>query len=191
MREYDQIAEWYAAERTDQTGVPEASALAASIPRGSLVLDVGCGNGIPITSALLRAGHHVVGLDSSQAMLARFQQNCPQALAVRGNVESLPFTGFRFDAAVAIGVMFHLNSENAIRAIENLSRSLKRGAPFLFTSGDADGPDAKEGVMNGVTFRYFSYSTEGYRRILDDRNFTLVDVHADRGQNTYYLAKKR
>ena len=39
--------------------------------------------------------------------------------------------------------------------------------------------------MNGVTFRYFSYSVHSYRRILGDNGFTLVDVHADRGNNTY------
>jgi SAM-dependent methyltransferase len=123
-------------------------------------------------------------------MLAHFKQNCPEALAVRGIVESCPFAEGVFDAAVAWGVMFHLNPENAIRAIANLSRILKRGAPFLFTSGDEDGFDAKEGAMNGVTFRYFSYSVQNYRRILGDHSFTLVDVHADSGNNTYYLAKK-
>jgi SAM-dependent methyltransferase len=190
VREYDLIAEWYASERVDQTGVPEATALASSIPRGLLVLDVGCGNGIPITRALLSEGHRVVGLDSSSAMLARLKQNCPEALAVRGIVESCPFADRIFDAAVAWGVMFHLNPKDAIRAIANVSRILKRGAPFLFTSGDVDGFDAKEGKMNGVTFRYFSYSIQNYRSILGDHCFTLVDVHADSGNNTYYLAKK-
>lgn len=83
MREYDLIAEWYASERDDQTGVPEAAALASSIPRGALLLDVGCGNGVPISRALLSAGHRVVGLDSSSAMLARYKQNCPEAFAVK------------------------------------------------------------------------------------------------------------
>src|SRR5439155_9020807 len=84
VREYDLIAEWYASERVDETGVPEATALASSIPLGSLVLDVGCGNGIPITRALLSQGHRVTGLDSSSAMLAQFSQNCPEAFAIRG-----------------------------------------------------------------------------------------------------------
>jgi hypothetical protein len=44
--------------------------------------------------------------------------------------------------------------------------------------------------MHGVTFRYFSYSPQSYRRILADHSFTLLDVHADTGNNTYYLAKK-
>ena len=190
MREYDLIAEWYASERDDQTGVPEVSALASSIPRGALLLDVGCGNGIPISRALLSEGRRVVGLDSSSAMLARYKQNCPEAFAVRGIVESCPFADEVFDAAVAWGVMFHLNPEDAIRAIANISRILKRGAPLLFTSGDEDCLDAKEGTMNGVTFRYFSFNAHSYRRILSDYRFTMVDIHADSGKNTYYLARK-
>jgi SAM-dependent methyltransferase len=190
VREYDLIAEWYSSERDHRTGVPEVTTLATSIPRWSLVLDVGCGNGIPITRALLSEGHRLIGLDGSSAMLAHFKQNCPETFAVRGIVQSCPFADGVFDAAVAWGVMFHLNPEDAIRAIANVARTLKRGAPFLFTSGDVDCVEAKEGKMNGVTFRYFSYSVQSYRRILGEHGFTLVDVHTDSGNNTYYLAKK-
>jgi len=190
VREYDLIAEWYASERVDETGVPEATALASSIPLGSLVLDVGCGNGIPITRALLSKRHRVVGLDSSHAMLTRFRQNCREALPVQGIVQSCPFADCIFDAAVAWGVMFHLRPEDTIKAIASVSRVVKIGAPFLFTSGTVDGFDGKDGTMNGVTFRYFSHSVDGYRRILGDHGFRLIDVHADKGNNTYYLANK-
>lgn len=190
MREYDLIADWYAAERADQIGLPETTTLASSIPSRSLVLDIGCGNGVPITRALLSAGHRVIGMDSSRAMLALLKHNCPEAFAVRGIIQSCPFADCVFDAAVAWGVMFHLNPKDAIAAIANVSRMLKRGAPFLFTSGDVDDMDGKEGNMDGVTFRYFSYSANSYRRILGDHDFTLVDVHADSANNTYYLAKK-
>ena len=99
-------------------------------------------------------------------MLGIFNTTAPQVFAVRAIVQSCPFADCVFDAAVAWGIMFHLNPEDAIRAIANVSRILKPGAPFLFTSGDADSFDGKEGNMNGVTFRYFSYSVENYRRIL-------------------------
>jgi SAM-dependent methyltransferase len=89
-------------------------------------------------------------------MLANFRHNCPEAFTVGGIVQSGPFADCMFDAAVAWGVMFHLNPEDATRAIANVSRIVKRGAPFLFTSGDVDSFDGKEGKMNGVTFRYFS-----------------------------------
>lgn len=46
MREYDLIAGWYASERTNLIGVPDVAAFASALPRGSRVLDIGCGNGI-------------------------------------------------------------------------------------------------------------------------------------------------
>jgi hypothetical protein len=47
VHQYDLIADWYALERVDQTGVPEVMARAQSIQRDARVLDVGCGNRIP------------------------------------------------------------------------------------------------------------------------------------------------
>ena len=190
MREYDLIAEWYAAERLDATGVPEVLQLASSLPRASLVLDIGCGNGVPITRCLLEAGHRVVGIDTSGVMLSRLRRNMPGTPAVRAAVQHCPFANATFDAAVAWGVLFHLPQPEQHNAIASVSRVLRPGAPFLFTSGDVDGPNAKKGSMNGVMFQYFSFSVEGYRRILAEHGFTLVDVHADAGKNTYYLAKK-
>jgi len=123
-------------------------------------------------------------------MLEHFRRNCPDAFAVKGIVQSCPFADCVFDAVVAWGVMFHLNPNDAIRAIANVSRIVKPGAPFLFTSGDVNCFGGKEGKMNGVTFRYFSYSANDYRCILGEHGFTLANVHADSGNNRYYLAKK-
>jgi len=190
VREYDLIAEWYASVRNDTTGVPEATALASLLPRRSRVLDIGCGNGIPITKALMGGEHRVVSLDSSGAMLRHFRLNYPGMPAVQATVQSCPFLDSIFDAAVACGIMFHLNPEDQIRAIANVSRVLKPGALFLFTSGDEDCFQGKVSTMNGVEFRHFSYSIGRYERLLRDHGFTLDKVHADNGNNTYYLAKK-
>src|SRR5262245_40825800 len=57
MREYDLIADWYASDRGRTVGVAEALAVAATLPAWSRILDVGCGNGVPITEALVNAGH--------------------------------------------------------------------------------------------------------------------------------------
>jgi len=62
MHEYDLIAEWYATDRDHGTGIPEVTALSDSLPGGATVLDVGCGTGIPITRALVAAGHSVLGV---------------------------------------------------------------------------------------------------------------------------------
>jgi len=190
MHEYDLIAEWYAAERSRETGVAEVRALANALPPDSLVLDIGCGNGIPITRTLLESGQCVVGLDSSSAMLQKFQANCPGTRAVLGDIQTCEFAASSFDGAVAWGVMFHFRPDDQVKAIARVADVLKTGAPFLFTSGDTDGFEPKEGTMDGVVFRYYSFSTENYRRILREQGFALVDVHVDSGENTYYLATK-
>lgn len=107
-----------------------------------------------------------------------------------GHIESYPLEMATFDAAVAWGIMFHLIPEAQVRAIANVSHSLKKGAPFLFTSGDEDGFEPKAGTMNGVTFHYYSFSKANYERILAEQGLTLVDVHRDEGENTYYLASR-
>jgi ubiquinone/menaquinone biosynthesis C-methylase UbiE len=190
MHEYDLIADWYAAERTDQTGVPEVKSLASTLSPGSRILDAGCGNGIPVTRTLIESGHQVIGLDSSSKMLERFRANFPQTPAILGTIQSCPFPDSYFDAAIAWGVMFHLTPDDQIKTIASIARVLKTNAPFLFTSGDVDGFEAKEGSMNGVTFRYYSFSIENYRKLLSEQGFSLIDVHADEGENTYYLATK-
>jgi len=196
VREYDLIADWYASERVDTaadgSGVPEV-VLASSIRTGGRVLDIGCGNGLPLTKALLNQGHRVVGIDSATKMLRRFRINCPDALAVRADVQGCPFAAQAFDAAIAWGVMFHLRQAEQAQALASVSRMLKTGAPFLFTAGYPDTLDdcqGHTGVMNGVEFRYYSCTKDGYRSVLDEYGFALVDFHVDAGQNGYYLARR-
>lgn len=190
MREYDLIAEWYASERGTQTGVPELKALAPAIVPGGRVLDLGCGNGYPLTTALLSLGFRVVALDSSSEMLARFPLNCPDTPAVRAVAQACPFVEGTFDAAIAWGVLFHLPQPEQVQAVSDVSRVLKPGAPFLFTAGDVDGRDPHVGTMNGVEFPYYSFTIDGYQRILHENGLKLIAFHVDKGDNSYYLARK-
>ena len=195
MREYDLIADWYAAEANRGTwaGVPEVTSLAESIPAGARVLDIGCGHGKPLTNVLLDRGCRVVGLDSSANMLGIFQRNFPTVPVVRGRIETTGFASESFDAAHMWGVMFHLTLDQQRRAIGEVGRVLKPGAPFLFTSGDLDVHDDPErgvGQMNGVTFYYYTYSKGDYAALLQSHGMHLVETHTDRGQNMYYLARK-
>jgi ubiquinone/menaquinone biosynthesis C-methylase UbiE len=190
MREYDLIADWYWTDRGQTVGVAEALAVAATLPRGSRTLDIGCGDGVPITEGLVKAGHRVVGLDTSTGMLARFRVNLPGTPVVRGDARSCPFSNGRFDAAVSWGMMFHLPPAHQQAAFASVSRVLKAGAPFLFTAAEIEDADDAgiTGTMNGVTFHY--YAVRSYRTLLAQHGFVLVDVHDDPGVSTYYLARK-
>jgi SAM-dependent methyltransferase len=194
VHEYDLIAEWYASQRTDATGVPEVTALVASLPSSASVLDVGCGNGLPLTRVLIDHGCRVLGVDSSPKMLERFAKNFPDVPAICASIQDCDFAGRTFDAAFAWGVMFHLPKSEQVKAIAKVASVLKPGGLFLFTSGDEQGgmdSEPFEGEpMNGVRFFYYSFTKDGYRDVLGEHGLTLEETHIDKGQNRYYLARK-
>jgi SAM-dependent methyltransferase len=172
MHEYDLIAEWYAGDRSHHVGVPEVEALTASLSPGACVLDAGCGNGVPLTRVLIAGGCRV--------------------FAVCAHIETCDFGGRTFDGAIAWGIIFHLTLDQQRQAIANIASVLKPAAPFLFTSGDEPGDDPMgiTGQMNGVTFPYFSYGADSYRRMLGEAGCALEHTHIDAGKNMYYLARK-
>jgi ubiquinone/menaquinone biosynthesis C-methylase UbiE len=192
VREYDLIAEWYAREGRREAGVREALDLVGALPAGARVLDLGCGNGIPITSVVVAAGCRPIGVDSSSEMLARFLVNCVGTPAVRAVAQRLPFRDDPFEAVVCWGMLFHLPQADQCQAVAEASRVLCSGGVFLFTSGNVDDDSGTHVTpMNGVDFHYYSYSAEGYRRILAERGIDLLNLTVDAGQNTYYSARKR
>ncbi len=87
--------------------------------------------------------------------------------------------------------MFHLPQAEEVKVIASVARVLTPGGSFLFTAGDAvDDSGDHIGVMNGVEFRYYSFTIDGYRRVLADHGLRLIDFHKDTGDNGYYLAVK-
>ena len=190
MREYDSIADWYQTDRSRTFGVAEALAIATLLPAHSRILDVGCGNGVPITEALVNAGHRVVGLDSSAGMLARFRANLPGTPIVRGDARCLPFADGSLDAAISWGMIFHLPPTGQAAVFASVSRALKPGAPFLFTGTEIDGvgDTGVTGTMSGVTFHY--YAVPGYQNLMDAHGLVLEAIHDDPGVSTYYLTRK-
>ena len=193
MHEYDLIAEWYASQRIDATGAPEVTTLLSTLPVSASVLDVGCGNGVPLTRVLIDHGCEVLGVDSSPNMLERFAKNFPGVPVICARIQDADLSGRAFDAAVMWGVMFHLPYAEQAKAVAKVASVLKPGAPFLFTSGDeTDDEDAfKDGEpMNGVPFRYYSHSREGYRKLLSECGLRLEETHLDKGGNIYYLARQ-
>jgi len=190
MCEYDLIADWYTTDRSRTFGVSEALAVAATLPAQSHILDVGCGNGVPITEALVNAGHCVVGLDSSAGMLAWFRVNLPGTPIVRGDARRCQFADGSFDAAISWGMVFHLPPADQAAVFASVSRALKPNAPFLFTGTEIAGVDSTgiTGTMNGVTFHY--YAVPDYQDLIAEHGLVLENIHDDLGVSTYYLTRK-
>ena len=89
-------------------------AVAAAIPAGAIVLDLGCGAGLDslIAARLVGATGHVFGIDFSGSMLARARQAATaygtRVTFCRGDAEQLPLAEASVDMALVNGI-FNLN----------------------------------------------------------------------------------
>ena len=107
-------------------------AVFAEIPVGAVVLDLGCGAGLDSLIAAQRVGPQgkVIGVDFSEAMLARARQAAVE-LGVRNvefyqaDAEKLPIEDGLIDVALANGI-FNLNPERGA-IFGELARAVRQG----------------------------------------------------------------
>ncbi|MEV4943530.1 class I SAM-dependent methyltransferase [Streptomyces zaomyceticus] len=112
----------------------QARVLAAALrPPGSLVIDIGCGDGTAAeTAGPLLAGHRIVGLDWSQDALRRARPRI--AHLVRGELDSgsLPFTDGCADAVLFSEVIEHLVDPD--QALDEIQRVLRPGGHLMLST---------------------------------------------------------
>ncbi len=100
--------------------------VAAVDPRaGDRVLDVATGTGL-VAAELVRRGATVVGLDQSEAMLARARARLNgRATFVQGEAESIPFADGEFDALTFTYLLRYVDDRAA--TMRELARVVKPG----------------------------------------------------------------
>jgi demethylmenaquinone methyltransferase / 2-methoxy-6-polyprenyl-1,4-benzoquinol methylase len=129
-RSYDEVA---AAFSFFQDGRWRRAAVAAVEARpGDRVLDVACGTGLVTKELAGRWGCRVVGLDQSEAMLARARAKAAadprlaaRASFVRGEAEELPFAAAEFDHLTFTYLLRYVDDPAA--TLRELARVVKPG----------------------------------------------------------------
>jgi len=183
---YDAVAEEFAVRRDSHIGVPQVTAWAEALPRGAAVLDLGCGTGVPISEALIRAGCSVHGVDASSQMVAAFRARFADVPVVCEPIEQSALFGREFDGVIAWGVMFLLAAEVQAEVIRRVSRALCTGGSFLFTS-----PFQACTWSDSLTARLsVSLGAEAYRHLLTAEGLTVVREFHDDGDNYYCQSRK-
>ena len=133
--EYAPFYDWENARTLGRRDVPFWRTLA--LQSDGPVLELGCGTG-RISIPLARAGASLVGIDRSDAMLARASQRIRRgrltrhARLLRGDIRSLPFRASTFPLVIApYGVLQSLLRERDLAAtLQAVARVLKPRATF-------------------------------------------------------------
>lgn len=190
---YESISEEFLARRgnggtrSNAIGAKEVRKWATTLPRGSSVIDLGCGPGFPITVVLVEEGLQVFGVDAAPSFVAAFRRNLPGTPIVCESVLESRFFNRTFDAALSIGLMFLLKAEEQHRLIRRFADILAPGGRLLFTATTE--PHVWNDVMTGL--ESISLGGEEYRKLLGAAGISVAHEYEDVGENHYFDAFKR
>ena len=174
---YDKIASWWNEQlRESSFGMPFVQrAIGLSTNRGK-ALDVGCGSGGRVITALLQAGFQVTGLDVSAAMVELARKQHPGSCFIHDDIcEWEPRE--QYDLIIAWESIFHAPYDAQSRVLRKLCAALANGGVLLFSAGGVDGEIT--GEMCNQFFYYSSLAQEEYLRILKDMGCRCILMERD------------
>jgi trans-aconitate methyltransferase len=182
----------WARDRGDAPGTEAAwiARLLALLPPAAHVLDIGCGSGAPIATAIASAGHRVTGLDASPTLLDLARARLPDAEWIEADMRAMDL-GRRFDALVAWDSFFHLDHDAQRGMLPRFAAHAVPGAPLLFTSGPRHG--VAMGSYAGEPLFHASLDPAEYRALLAAHGFEVLDHRAEDpagGGHTVWLARR-
>jgi SAM-dependent methyltransferase len=172
--------------RSTGIGVNAVREWSRTLPRGTAVIDLGCGPGFPITEVLVAEGLDVFAIDAAPSLVEAFRRNLPNTPVICEAVQDSTFFHRTFEGVLAWGLMFLLSPEDQRRLIQSIADILVPGGRLLFTSV------AEPLVWNDAMTRLQSRSlgAEEYRRQLSAVGLSVTCEYEDEGQNHYFDASK-
>lgn len=171
---YNKIAHLWGAARSKFFGREREyiDALLLNVPAGSTILDLGCGTGCPMADYITSLGHHILGVDQSEEMLAIARQNLPNEKWVLSSMEAYePQTGYQ--GALLWDSLFHLPRKKHEPIIRKVVRELPSRGRLMLTVGGSAHP-AFTDFMYGQEFYYDSNTPEETERLLSNLGCSLV-----------------
>jgi SAM-dependent methyltransferase len=138
---YDKISHTYRGDHLDWSDpaiiqyTQWVTDLIALIPSRGTILDLGCGNGIPVAKVLVDAGFALIGVDISAVQIARAQIAVPSARFVCADMTGLTFQPQTFTAIVCFYAIIHVPLAEQPALLASIYEWLQPGGYLLATVG--------------------------------------------------------
>ena len=174
-RGYDAMIDtWeaWSAQITDDPRHEFTADLAARLPDGARVLELGCGGGTRETQAL--AGRfRLTGVDLSERQLERARARVPNAEFVRGDLTTIEFDDGSFAAVVAYYSFNHVPRELLAPVFARIHGWLADGGYVMAALGASD-LEAWTGDFLGAPTFFSGFPPETNSRLVREAGFELV-----------------
>lgn len=175
---YDHVAEqyrdWVSRTRTDER-TRYADLLAAQLPAGAAVLELGCATGLPTTRALA-ARFAVTGVDLSARHITMARANVPGATFIQGDMAALAFPPASFDAVLAFYSIIHVPRNEHAGLLARIAGWLRPGGWLVATMG-ADSTEAGyEADWLGAPMYWSHWDAATNRRLVEATGLAIVQA---------------
>jgi 2-polyprenyl-3-methyl-5-hydroxy-6-metoxy-1,4-benzoquinol methylase len=179
---YESIADVFMANRTINSGAATVKHWSKCLNPHASVLDIGCGFGATYTENLINQGVDYYAIDASESLLNIFQKRFPNTQTCCETVEDSDFFKQKFDAVIAIGLLFLLDEPAQLALLHKVAESLKTGGQFLFTS-----PYQVCEWVDVLTGRKsISLGRQQYIDVMHQRGLCLKEELTDEGGSHYF-----
>ncbi len=183
LNSYDEHAEEFASFSTIFRGRLKKwiDYFSNNLPKGSLVLDVGCGAGRD-ASYLIGKGLSVTGIDFPKRLVEIARKKVPNGKFLVMDFEKLDFPQNHFDGIWASASLYHIPRRNLLEALKKLNFVLKKNGLFfcLFRAGEGE-RFTEERRGKAVLKRFAAYynpeeleillSKAGFKKIISELDF--------------------
>lgn len=190
---YDQVADAYAAlerEAGDWPRQRHVEELVRLLHPGAHVLDLGCGNGVPVARQLVDAGLRVRGVDVSGEQVRRARAAVPEASFETKDMRTVDLEPDSLDAVVSLYAVEHIPRVEHGALLRRIRSWLREGGSLLLATEDAD----EEGVVAewlGAPMYFSTSRADETRRLVRDAGFEIVrseiETQVEQGVDVPYL----
>ncbi|MDX1613822.1 MAG: class I SAM-dependent methyltransferase [Candidatus Promineifilaceae bacterium] len=178
-RGYDRVSYAYRADQFVYEGSDYQRYLGWLLDRikpGQRVLDLGCGNGVPISRALVGAGQRVVGADLSPVQIQRAGALVPDGQFIEADMTRLAFAPESFAAICCFFAIIHVPLAEQPPLLERMAVWLAPGGYLLLTAGSTAWSGEEEAWcgVTGATMVWSHADAATYRGWLAELGFVLL-----------------
>ena len=160
------------------------------IERGKTILDVGCGDGLPVDEYLVKQGFAVNGIDVSARMIELARKHVPEGFYEVKDMFDLKEGEYCVDGVVSLRAMLHIPHEDFRALLTNFASFMSNGGALLV----AVAPREREGIEDarGETALRSQDGADSNTEIIERAGFaTILNEIDGSGDEKYQIILAR
>ncbi|RAL68765.1 hypothetical protein DID88_007458 [Monilinia fructigena] len=161
----------------DASSIEAALAISLGYVLGVIVLDIGCGTGIPTSLSVVQSGRKLHGIDFSPSMISLSRTNVPGGIFELANMLSYA-PSEEYDGAFAIFSLFHFTREEMEGLVGRLkgtvfSEDMVGTREEMYDEERLSAQNVPHRFMGRVG-EYLMYTRKGWEKLLGDSGYEIL-----------------